>query len=693
MGQKINSYFSKDDRNLFIKLFGIAIIVNFIVESFSRRSILNGFAHIISHPGIFLYNTAIILLTLSVGFFIKRRTLGIFIMSGIWIGFGITDFILLCFRTTPFTAVDFSLITEAIPMIKLYLTPINIILIIAGLLIFTGIIVFAWKYAPKYKEKIPYLRNAIVVFVIFIVVLLATQIGLSTKALASTFGNIADAYENYGFAYCFVNSLVNTGISKPKDYSTETMDKIVKETVALNGEKEERNNTNIIMVQLESFFDPTYLKGVTFSSDPIPNYHKLSKEFSSGFVTVPSVGAGTANTEFEILTGMSLEFFGPGEYPYKTILKESTCESIAYNLKEEGYSTHVLHNNDGTFYGRNEVFANLGFDTFTSIEYMNPITRNAMGWAKDEILIKNIKESLESTKNKDFIYTISVQAHGKYPKSIEDDLTFATSEADKLSNEDKAEDSKEKEHSTREHKLEVEKLSKNHITLEGIKEEYAYAFEYYINQIHEVDEFVGNLVETFKNYNENTVIVFYGDHLPSLGITQEDMTNNTVFQTPYIIWSNFDMEKKDEDIYAYQLEAKVLERLGMSNGIITKFHQKNSNSENYLKELELLQYDMLYGKKEVYNEQVPYEPTNLKMGIHNIKIKDMEIKNGIVYISGEHFTEFSKAIVDGKVLETTYMDENTLCLNNVDLKKGSTVEIAQIGDDDEILSKSKAYIY
>ena len=153
------------------------------------------------------------------------------------------------------------------------------------------------------------------------------------------------------------------------------------------------------------------------------------------------------------------------------------------------------------------------------------------------------------------------------------------------------------------------------------------------------------------------------------------------------------MEKKDEDIYAYQLEAKVLERLGMNNGIITKFHQKNSNSENYLKELELLQYDMLYGKKEVYNEQVPYEPTNLKMGIHNIKIKDMEIKNGIVYISGEHFTEFSKAIVDGKVLETTYMDENTLCLNNVDLKKGSTVEIAQIGDDDEILSKSKAYIY
>lgn len=76
------------------------------------------------------------------------------------------------------------------------------------------------------------------------------------------------------------------------------------------------------MLQLESFFDPTYMKDLEFSSDPVPNFRKLKEQFSSGFLSVPSIGAGTANTEFETISGMNLEYFGPGEYPYKTILRK-----------------------------------------------------------------------------------------------------------------------------------------------------------------------------------------------------------------------------------------------------------------------------------------------------------------------------------------------------------------------------------
>ena len=104
------------------------------------------------------------------------------------------------------------------------------------------------------------------------------------------------------------------------------------------------------MLQLESFFDPTHMKDLEFSEDPVPNFRKLKEEFSSGYLTVPSVGAGTANTEFEVITGMNLEYFGPGEYPYKTILRKTTAESINYNLKDIGYRTflcyyelHALH--------------------------------------------------------------------------------------------------------------------------------------------------------------------------------------------------------------------------------------------------------------------------------------------------------------------------------------------------------------
>ena len=98
------------------------------------------------------------------------------------------------------------------------------------------------------------------------------------------------------------------------------------------------------------------------------------------------------------MTGMSLKFFGPGEYPYKNIMLESTCESIPYNLKQIGYGTHAIHNHRGVFYGRNKVFPNLGYDTFTSVEYMNNVGRTPKNWEKDNVLTGEIIDAMESTK-------------------------------------------------------------------------------------------------------------------------------------------------------------------------------------------------------------------------------------------------------------------------------------------------------
>lgn len=92
------------------------------------------------------------------------------------------------------------------------------------------------------------------------------------------------------------------------------------------------NRPNIVVVQLESFFDVNRLKDIEFSENPLPNFTQLSKRCASGFLSVPVIGAGTVNSEFEMLTGMNIDDFGIGEYPYKTVLKEKTCESLAYNL-------------------------------------------------------------------------------------------------------------------------------------------------------------------------------------------------------------------------------------------------------------------------------------------------------------------------------------------------------------------------
>ena len=141
---------------------------------------------------------------------------------------------------------------------------------------------------------------------------------------------------------------------------------------------------NVVFLQLESFFDVNYLKNVAFSENPLPHFTALKEENSHGFLTVPSIGGGTANTEFEVLTGMSLDFFGTGEYPYKTILQSQACGSLAYDMKELGYKTHAMHNNTGTFYDRNRVYPNLGFDSFTPLEYMQDVETNPTGWPRIE---------------------------------------------------------------------------------------------------------------------------------------------------------------------------------------------------------------------------------------------------------------------------------------------------------------------
>ena len=156
----------------------------------------------------------------------------------------------------------------------------------------------------------------------------------------------------------------------------------------------------------------------------------LKENYPSGYLTVPTFGAGTANTEFEVITGMNIDYFGTGEYPYNTVLKEKTCETLANNLRAHGYYSTAIHNNTATFYDRNLVFANMGFDRFVSSDFMSDLEYTSVGWVKDNCMVKEIEKALSSTVETDLVYAISVQPHGKYPDKYEQlgetliDVTF-----------------------------------------------------------------------------------------------------------------------------------------------------------------------------------------------------------------------------------------------------------------------------
>ena len=525
-------------------------VLYFLIEALCRHSVVEAWDYMTGKPLVFAYNTMFIFTTMLIVYLFHRRCFWRVVVSVFWLFLGIVNCILLMNRVTPFTGPDLHMLTDGIAIMQKYLPFYGVVIgcILIGIVVL-GLLILLVK-GPKYEQKIKYRYVIPLVIAGFVAFGGVTQLALEKRVLSNYFGNIAFAYEDYGYPYCLATTIFNTGISEPRDYSEDEINRIEKTESNLPKTKEDGKRPNILFLQLESFFDPTLVNYLDISEDPIPNFRKLMKEYSSGYYKVPSVGAGTANTEFETITGMSLHYFGPGEYPYKSILKETTCESVPYVLKNLGYSTHAVHNNEANFYGRRSVFPNLGFDTFTSEEYMaDENLQNPLGWVKDSVLTDEIIKCLDSTDSPDYVYTISVQGHGDYPSEpILDNpsITVSGSPTDELN----------------------------------------CKWEYYVNQIHEMDQFVKELTDALADYPEDVILVMYGDHLPTMGLTVEDLKNKYLFQTEYVIWDNMGLTKKDENLASYQIAAEVLDRVGIHEGTIMKYHQARRNTKNYQVDLE-----------------------------------------------------------------------------------------------------------
>ncbi len=638
----------------------LACAVCFVIEWVSRHSFTEAFSFVFDRSLVFLYNSLIVFATLALVYLFRRRALMRTLISVFWLFLGIVNGCVLLKRVTPFSFTDLKMVNDLLTMQSNYFNKTEEMMVIIGVSAVILFLIILWIKGPKFQGKPHRIASLLSLGALVLFLPMVTNAAVNSNILASYFENIAQGYSDYGFIYSFTSSVVDRGMSKPRDYSEERVNQVL-ETLDTEENTLSEDKPNIITVLLESFVDPYDFNFLQYSEDPTPNFHALYENYTSGLLEVPVVGAGTANTEFEILTGMGMQFFGLGEYPHKTILKTNTVESFAHNLSDLGYGTHVAHNNGGNFYSRANAFSKMGFDTFISKEMINIQEYTPLGtWPTDDCLIEETEKSLDATPGQsDFVYTITVSTHGDYP---------------------------------------TEKVLDNpEIGVTGGRTEAENnQFEYYINMLHEADKFIGELLDMLSQRDERTIVVFFGDHLPTLGLTEADMATGSLFLTKYATWNNFGMENNSKNITSYQLMPYIFDLLGIHEGTMTRFHQSNDYqvTEQYEDEMELLQYDILYGERYAYGGEDLYPASDLEMGVEDIVLSSFVPNGDTLYVMGDNFTPWSRVFVNDKKVSTTFISSTQLQIKMSALEEGdNSIVVNQMGSSNTKFRSSNEEVF
>lgn len=624
----------------------LALTLTFVLEIFNRLSFFGALKFALLQPHKFLLNTALVMLFTSFMLITKRKFFTFAVTGSPFLIIGTVNAVLLNIKHMPFAASDLILAGEAFELFDKYLNPLQIALIIVGFACLVAGLVLLFKKSKQFDfNKKRDLKIFIPIFIVLLVLaVLVTVFDFFPRKTSET---PSELYERNGFLYAFYKSAGPSGVSKPVGHSSNEIDNLV-DKLTSSESNILKEKPNIIVMQLESFFDMTWMVNennpntITLSEDPIPNFRKLCDEGASGYLYVPSYGGGTSNVEFEVLTGMNLEHFQIGESPYYTLLNKNVLTDAApFNFKNLGYTAHAIHNYSALFYERQLAYNNLGFDTFTSVEYMNDIEYNYLSWPKDKVLPREIMSALKSTEGEDFVFTVSVQGHGPYPE------TYPAGEF--------------------ESNIKVDGTDFGANTQGGL--------EYYANTIYEMDAMLGELIKQLEEFDEDCILVVYGDHLPAIDFRINWISAPSTYTSKYAIWTNYELDAEDRNLNTYQLMSHVQALLGTSEGILSRYHMEYSDADDYQERLHSLEYSL--------TNTINTRDDSISLSCHPVKIHTVEIQGNTLSVEGENFTPFSKISYKGETVETEF-DSDTritadISMQNIDVDDVTVVQISKDG--------------
>ncbi|AHX15681.1 sulfatase [Dyella jiangningensis] len=289
---------------------------------------------------------------------------------------------------------------------------------------------------------------------------------------------------------------------------------------------------DIVVVQSESFFDPSIMKGYE-DADLTPNLHRLAAEGESGALHVPTYGGGTIRTEFEVLTGLSLRYFDDLQFPYLQ-MNHKVVPSLVRTLRSHGYETIALHGNDPGFWNRNTAFRAIGFDRFVSRSSFPAHAAMDGQYMADSAMTDEIMTQLKDSGPPQFLFAISIEAHGPYDVPPAD--------------------------AARRDAIPVP---------EGITGKNKLELQNYLYHMQHADQELGRLAELLAHRERPTLLLFYGDHLPALTDTYNanGFVDGRDMLSQAGVWLLVDPRNpttpKQESLASWMLPGRLLEQAGM----------------------------------------------------------------------------------------------------------------------------------
>ena len=517
--------------------FIVPVIAFYLMEFYDR----NPFEQI--RPMAHLFNIMIFEMIAWITYFlIGNEKWSLRIILGLSMLFGLVNHYVMEFRSTPFVPWDIFSINTAFSVAGNYNYMPSVRLVVMTIIFCVLIFLVRfldYKLQIRFRFRVLSAGAICVLLVLFGKSVQNEEFQLKNNLYPYLFTPSVMTKYN-GLAVTFTMDMAYVVVDKPSDYSVNSAKELLEQYSEETTNKEiEGEYPNIIVIMDEAFSDISVLGEFDTNEDYMPFVRSMlngAENTVSGYLNVSVCGGNTANTEFEFLTGDTMAFLPTGSIPYQQYIKRKV-PSIAGYLSELGYDTYAQHPYYGSGWEREKVYPLLGFDKMNFVEDYVPrtIVRKYVSDESDFDMIIRTFEQKEEGKPA-FIFNVTMQNHGGY-----------TSEYDDFVNDVCA--------------TEVDNQALNQ----------------YLSLVRLTDEKLRELVEYFDNQEEDTVIVFFGDHQPSDSVvapiwklngkdsgslSKED--SELRYMVPYFIWANYDIdEAQNEDTSVNYLGAKMLQYAGV----------------------------------------------------------------------------------------------------------------------------------